>query len=146
MSLQASCIWLWQVYFITAELFILWISKIKVPDVKFCSEQACSNSNSSYRIPQQLRLRSCTRNPQNFRFRINFFFWDQRTQFSEKISYKLYMKRKLKQSNCSSSQLENLGILTTHEKTKQMTLNENKDIQLNSFFLFSLFFLACNAR
>ena len=70
--LQASCIWLWQVYFIIEELFILWFSKIKIPDVKFCSEQVCSNSNPSYHITQQLRLRSCTRNPQNFRFRINF--------------------------------------------------------------------------
>ena len=71
-SLQASCIWLWQVFLIIEELLILQFSKIKVPDVKFCPEQICSNSNPSYHISQQLKLRSCTRNPQNFRFRINF--------------------------------------------------------------------------
>ena len=31
-------------------------------------------------------------------------------------------ERKLKQINYSSFQLENLGIITAHEKTKQMTL------------------------
>jgi len=36
------------------------------------------------------------------------------------------MKRKLKQSNCSSFQLEELGILTAHEKAKQMKLWEIK--------------------
>ena len=71
-SLQASCIWLWQVFLIIEELFILQFSKIKIPDIKFCSEQICSSSNPSYHISQQLRLRSRTRNPQNFRFRINF--------------------------------------------------------------------------
>jgi len=30
--------------------------------------------------------------------------------------------KEIKQSNCSSFQLEDLGILTAHEKIKQMTL------------------------
>ena len=55
-SLQASCIWLWQVFLIIEELLILQFSKIKVLDENFCSEYICSNSNPSYHISQQLKL------------------------------------------------------------------------------------------
>lgn len=50
------------------------------------------------------------------------------------MSCKLCMTRKLKQNNCSSFQLENLGILTAHEKTKQLTLKGKKDKRLDPFF------------
>ena len=57
------------------------------------------------------------------------------------MSCKLCMIRKLKQSNCSSFQLENLGILTAHEKTKQMTLKGGKVIKIaDSTLSFSFFF------
>ena len=44
------------------------------------------------------------------------------------------MKRKLKQSNCSSFQLENLAILTAHEKTKQMMEREIFECKIHVTF------------
>ena len=61
------------------------ILKDKILDIKFYSEQVCSNFTSSYHTSQQHKLGLYTRNPQDFRFKENFLI-NQQTQFLENTS------------------------------------------------------------